>query len=145
MSLMIEPLEVDNLQITVSQGIKTSAPHDNSCDGCNFLLLALSSMKVMSHSHRKVVLIPFNSCDATFIDDRDSRSPCTSWLTMTMTTHVMQLSLMIEPIEVDNLQITVSQGIKTSAPHDNSCDGCNFLLLALSSMKVMHLSTYVMV
>ena len=53
---------------------------------------------------------------------------------MTITTHVMQLSLMIE---VDNLQITVSQGIKTSAPHDNSCDGCNFLLLALSSMKVM--------
>ena len=37
-------------------------------------LLALSSMKVMSHSHLKVVLIPFNSCDATFIDDRDSRS-----------------------------------------------------------------------
>ena len=58
---------------------------------------------------------------------------------------VMQLSLMIEPVEVDNLQITVSQGIKTSAPHDNSCDGCNFLQLALSSMKVMHLSTYVMV
>ena len=54
----------------------------------------------------------------------------------------MQLSLMIEPVEVDNLQITVSQGIKTSAPHDSSCDGCNFLLLALSSMKVMHLSTY---
>ena len=78
LSLMIEPVEVDNLQITVSQGIKTSAPHDNSCDGCNFLLLSLSSMKVMSHSHCKVVLIPFNSCDATFIDDRDSRSPCTS-------------------------------------------------------------------
>ena len=32
---------------------------------------------------------------------------------MTMTTHVMQLSLMIEPVEVDNLQITVSQGIKS--------------------------------
>ena len=78
LSLMIEPVEVDNLQITVSQGIKTCAPHDNSCDGCNFLLLSLSSMKVMSHSHCKVVLIPFNSCDATFIDDRDSRSPCTS-------------------------------------------------------------------
>ena len=37
---------------------------------------------------------------------------------MTMTTHAMQLSLMIEPVEVDNLQITVSQRIKTSAPHD---------------------------
>ena len=64
---------------------------------------------------------------------------------MTMTTHVMQLSLIIEPVEVDNLQITVGQGIKTSAPHGNSCDGCNFLLLALSSIKVMHLSTYVKV
>ena len=92
LSLMIEPVEVDNLQITVSQGIKTSAPHDNSCDGCNFLLLSLSSMKVMSHSHCKVVLIHErasislnflhlltyydydNSCDATFINDRTSRS-----------------------------------------------------------------------
>ena len=83
LSLMIEPLAVDNLQITVSQGINTSAPHDNSCDGCNFLLLALSSMKVLSHSHRKVVLIPFNSCDANTIriDDRDSRS--LDYLTMT--------------------------------------------------------------
>ena len=34
---------------------------------------------------------------------------------------------MIEPVEVDNLQITVSQGIKTSAPHDSSCDGCYWL------------------
>ena len=86
LSLMIEPLAVDDLQITVSQGIKTSAPHDNSCDGCNFLLLALSSMKVMSHNHRKVVLIPFNSCDANtiLIDDRDSRSLDY----MTMTTYV---------------------------------------------------------
>ena len=32
---------------------------------------------------------------------------------MTLTTRVMQLSLMIEPVEVDNLQITVSQGIKS--------------------------------
>ena len=41
---------------------------------------------------------------------RKSRNAGSGWL---LTTHVMQLSLMIEPVEVDNLQITVSQGIKS--------------------------------
>ena len=31
---------------------------------------------------------------------------------MTMTTHVMQLSLMIEPVEVDNLGRSVARGEK---------------------------------
>ena len=107
-------------------------------------------MKVASHELSTTIHFlhssTYGGCNdsITFIDERASRSLNFLHL-LTMTTHVMQLSLMIEPVEVDNLQITVSQGIKTSAPHDNSCDGCNFLQLALSSMKVMHLSTYVMV
>ena len=72
---------------------------------------------------------------------------------MTMTTHVMQLSLMIEPVEVDNLQITVSQGIKSpyllmietvevlitciypsaDGDYDNSCD---VTFIGTISMKV---------
>ena len=56
---------------------------------------------------------------------------------MTMTTHVMQLSLMIEPVEVDNLQIT-SRSLDYLYPsadgdYDNSCD---VTFIGTISMKV---------
>ena len=78
---------------------------------------------------------------------RKSRNAGSGWL---LTTHELanhrksgnQVTILIDDRDSRSLDYLYPSAY---GDYDNSCDGCNFLLLALSSMKVMHLSTYVMV